>query len=217
MRNWDVWLCPLGFIAIGLTLSTFGFIHDINWLELIGAFICLPANSLVKRENILGIAIYFMSNVMLMFYCYHIGLFANSLGYLFYSSLNIPVILFWLRRDKCDRTKPELRPANIRPWMLAATIMIVAIAAVVGFLVGGTVGAFDYIVAGAFIMSTLLLMRKKTQGWLFMLIGDAFSIPLYIMTGSFMLLCLSLPLAAIDYAAYSEWRKMKNPKKTCKA
>lgn len=196
----DVWQEFIRLPAVEIVAAAFG---------VLSVWMARANNILVYPTGIVSVTLY-------VFICFQFALYADALINVYYLGMSIYGWYFWLhggkfQHDEIERTgalddQPE--PAgneekahietnsfneNLR--YLGATA---ALAVVIGLLLSeytdSDVPWVDAVTTSLFFTAMYAMARKKIEHWIFWILGDAISIPLYLYKG--------LQVTAIQYVVF---------------
>jgi len=204
-RNSDFLVFP-GYMALmaGL-LYAFG-IWDFSWLVITGVFIGIFASCFNKREKLMGPFLNLVGSAIFMVYFLSIGLYGMFLSQVFFASLALATLFSWHRRNPV--THKTLKPSFAPKSIIILLVLIFVTAGIVGYVMRGTIGLLDYAVMAGGITGQFLLMRKKIQVWPVWITCDILSVPMYAMTGSWLLVARCPAFMTINTTAFFRWRKL---------
>ena len=157
-----------------------------------------------KREKWWAELSYITGNILFIVHFFHVGLYGNTLLYLFSIIMCLWTIFQWTRRDKV--TKKYLAPSALSAFQRIllilglVTVMLVA-------LNWGPVRMLDLGMLYVGIAGKLLVARKKIDGWGTWLTGDMIGLALFSTTGAWFLFGRHIICAGINISAIRRWQK----------
>jgi nicotinamide mononucleotide transporter PnuC len=118
------------------------------------------------------------------------------------------VVAIWSWRKPKDKKKKELRPSFLVPWQRALLAVGLVVVAAVASL-NGLMYALDYSILYLVIAGSLILIRKKTEAWGLYLAADIAGVPLFLLSGSYMMLFTLMFFMANNVAGLYQWQREK--------
>lgn len=183
-------------------------------LEMIAVFFGFLSVLYSKRENILVYPTGIISTAIFVYILWVYGLLGDMLINAYYFSMSIYGWYFWTRKVDATHFIPVTRTTlKEKKWSVLLFVLTI------GF-VFGVYEAFDKwdswtayadtLTTAIFFVGMWLMARKKLENWIYWIIGDLISIPLYMYKG---LVFTSLQYAAFTVIAifgYLAWKKNLN-------
>ena len=160
-----------------------------NWIEMFAALLGIISVWYARKENILVFP-FGIANVLIYIYiCFTARLYANAGINVVYLVSNIYGWYMWARKDENDESLQITRNTfkqNVWSWV---SVVIVYIAAF--FVLRETnktdpdylhsyLPYIDSFNTSFFLVATILMAVKKAENWVFWIIGDLVSIPIFI-------------------------------------
>jgi len=137
-----------------------------------------------------------------------IGLYGQVMLRLFITLNCLVSIWFWRRGEGTGKKRRELRPSFLAGWQRA--LLIVGLGAVaVPALSKGLIHMLDYSSMYVVIVGSLLIVKKKTDSWGFFLVGDATSLPLFLLSASYMNIFFGVFSVTNNATALYQWRNSR--------
>jgi nicotinamide mononucleotide transporter len=187
-----------------------------NWIEMFAALLGIISVWYARKENILVFP-FGIANVLIYIYiCFTARLYANAGINVVYLVSNIYGWYMWARKDENDESLQITRNTfkqNVWSW---ASVVIVYIAA---FFVLHEANKTDpdylhsylpYIDSfntSFFLVATILMAVKKAENWLFWIIGDLVSIPIFISQGLYFTGIQYTVFLILAILGWIEWKK----------
>jgi nicotinamide mononucleotide transporter len=188
---------------------------DTSLLEFIAVVFGLLSVWFAKQEKILVYPTGIISVLIYVYICFGIKLYADAGINLFYFGMSVYGWYKWTRKT----SKPPLKitASTPRNWLTSLFMFLVSGVIILLLLLYFKAGDVEYwstrvpyidtFTTAIFIVGMWLMAIKKLENWIFWIIGDVISIPLYAYKGlvftSFQFLVF-LVLAVMGYMA---WRK----------
>ena len=187
-----------------------------NWIEMFAALLGIISVWYARKENILVFP-FGIANVLIYIYiCFTARLYANAGINVVYLVSNIYGWYMWARKDENDESLQITRNTfkqNVWSWV---SVVIVYIAA---FFVLREANKTDpdylhsylpYIDSfntSFFLVATILMAVKKAENWLFWIIGDLVSIPIFISQGLYFTGIQYTVFLILAILGWIEWKK----------
>lgn len=147
-------------------------------------------------------------------YCYlliRFNLLGDSIINGYYLIMSIYGWWFWKQQTGSSETRPitSWDTSTIKNSLLIAIVSAVFVSSIYWFLEAweGLVSAVDTLTTSVFFVAMWLMAKKKLQHWLWWIVGDLISIPLYAYKGLYLTSLQYLLFTAIAISAYRLWRK----------
>jgi len=188
---------------------------DTTWLEFIAVVFGLLSVWFAKQENILVYPTGIISVVIYVYICFGVKLYADAGINFFYFIMSVYGWYKWTR--KSDQPPLKITSCNLRDWIISISLFVISVIVILLLLKifkqddieywATNVPYIDTFTTAIFIVGMLLMAVKKVENWIFWIIGDVISVPLYTYKGlvftSFQYFVF-LILAVLGYVA---WRK----------
>lgn len=188
---------------------------DTTLLEFIAVVFGLMSVWFAKQENILVFPTGIISVLIYVYICFGIKLYADAGINLFYFIMSVYGWYNWTRKTE----KPALRitACQLNDWLIAI-FMLMASAAIILMLLfyykaddeaywATQVPYIDTMTTAIFIVGMWLMAFKKVENWIFWIIGDVVSVPLYAYKGLVFTSFQFLVFLVIAVLGYLAWRK----------
>lgn len=186
-------------------------------LEVIGVFFGLLSVLFSKRDNILVFPTGIISTLIFVYILLVYGLLGDMLINAYYFTMSVYGWYIWTRKVAVDAYVPITRWNTQQKWYSLVLFMLTIVGVTLVYEVFNKwenwVSYMDIFTTGIFFVGMWLMAKKKIENWLFWIVGDVISIPMYVYKG--------LLLTAIQYAvftiiaifAYYVWKKNLNKPK----
>lgn len=180
-----------------------------TWLEVIAVFFGLLSVWYAKKENILVYPTGIISVLIYVYICLFAGLYADMGINVFYFWMSVYGWYKWTRKDVHDNFIPiSTNSPKMHLLSIAATVgFFFILRYVLTHYTDSTVPVWDSITTSIFLVGMWLMALKKIENWIFWIVGDLISIPLYFHKGLLLTSFQFTVFLAIAIAAYFEWRK----------
>ena len=184
-------------------------------LEIIAVIFGLLSVWFSKRDNILVFPTGIISTLIFVYILLVYGLLGDMLINGYYFIMSIYGWVLWSKKDDKDFYLPITRLNNQRDKRAAALIFVLTILFVVAvyfyFSKWNSWTAYaDTLTTAVFFVGMWLMARKKIENWLFWIVGDIISIPLYFYKGLVFSAVQYLIFTIIAYYGYKAWQKHIN-------
>jgi len=180
-------------------------------LELIAFLFGIVSVIYAKKENILVYPTGIICTVITMYILLEAEYFGDMMMNLYYSSMSVYGWWNW-SRIKNDSSKIEITYTNYRERVTAiilffVTMIITYIVYLVNISTIEWVNYIDILTSGIFFVAMWFMANKKIESWIFWIIGDVITIPLYSYRGLGMLSMQYLIFTILAIQAYNQWKK----------
>jgi nicotinamide mononucleotide transporter len=180
-------------------------------LELIAFVFGIVSVIYAKKENILVYPTGIICTVITMYILLEAEYFGDMMMNLYYSSMSVYGWWNW-SRIKNDSSKIEITYTNYRERVTAiilffVTMIITYTVYLVNIPTIEWVNYIDILTSGIFFVAMWFMANKKIESWIFWIIGDVITIPLYSYRGLGMLSMQYLIFTILAIQAYNQWKK----------
>lgn len=154
---------------------------DSSWLEGIAVFFGILSVWYAKKENILVFPTGIISVVIYIYICFFAKLYADMGINFVYFVMSIYGWYMWSRKDDAKPVIP-ISWSTKKDHIISAIMLIGFFFTLSYFLTNYTdsnVPIIDSTTTSIFIVGMWLMARKKIENWIYWIIGDIISIPLY--------------------------------------
>lgn len=182
-------------------------------LEIVAVFFGIASVLYAKKENIWVFPTGIISTVLYVYICYQFTLYGDVVINLYYTLMSLYGWYVW--NHKTSGQSIEITKSNPLDMLKALGIFISTAAFVVGVYLyfdrfDRVTDYFDTFTSGIFFAGMWLMAHKKIEHWMFWILGNLISIPLYFVKGlgfSGLQFTIFLVLAI---QGYIEWKKHLN-------
>lgn len=182
-------------------------------LEIVAVFFGIASVLYAKKENIWVFPTGIISTVLYVYICYQFTLYGDMIINLYYTLMSFYGWYVW--NHKISGQSIEITTSNPLDMLKALGIFISTAAFVVGVYLyydrfDRVTDYFDTFTSGIFFAGMWLMAHKKIEHWMFWILGNLISIPLYFVKGlgfSGLQFTIFLVLAI---QGYIEWKKHLN-------
>ncbi|MGL2994447.1 nicotinamide riboside transporter PnuC [Flavobacterium sp. TSSA_36] len=180
-------------------------------LELIGVFFGLASVWFAKKDNILVFPTGLVSTSIYAYLLWQWELLGDSMINVYYFVMSLYGWYHWTRK-KGDEVEFPISYINSKEKRYATLIFIITVVFVV--LVYLYFGKFttwysyiDTLLTAIFFVGMWLMAKRKIENWIFWIIGDCISIPLYFAKGYTFTSLQYVVFTIIAFYGYLEWKK----------
>ena len=182
-------------------------------LEIVAVFFGIASVLYAKKENIWVFPTGIISTVLYVYICYQFTLYGDLVINLYYTLMSLYGWYVW--NHKTSGQSIEITKSDPLDMLKALGIFISTAAFVVGVYLyynrfDRLTDYFDTFTSGIFFAGMWLMAHKKIEHWMFWILGNLISIPLYFVKGlgfSGLQFTIFLVLAI---QGYIEWKKHLN-------
>ena len=182
-------------------------------LEIVAVFFGITSVLYAKKENIWVFPTGIISTVLYVYICYQFTLYGDVVINLYYTLMSLYGWYVW--NHKTSGQSIEITKSDPLDMLKALGIFISTAAFVVGVYLyynrfDRLTDYFDTFTSGIFFAGMWLMAHKKIEHWMFWILGNLISIPLYFVKGlgfSGLQFTIFLVLAI---QGYIEWKKHLN-------
>lgn len=183
-----------------------------TWLEAVAVLFGLLSVWFAKKENILVYPTGIISVLIYVYICLFAGLYADMGINVFYFLMSVYGWYKWTRKDQRDNLLP-ITNNSIMMQVLSITGVIVfffILRYVLSNFTDSTVPNWDSATTAIFLVGMWLMALKKIENWIYWIVGDVISIPLYFHKGLLLTSFQFTVFMIIAVAGYLEWKKKLN-------
>lgn len=190
-------------------------ILDTSILEFIAVIFGLLSVWYAKQEKILVFPTGIISVVIYVYICFGIQLYADAGINLFYFIMSVYGWYMWTR--KSNEPQLKITASSQKNWLISVILFILSAAIILILLKyfkqddldywSSKVPYIDTFTTAIFIVGMWLMALKKIENWIFWIIGDVISVPLYAYKGLVFTSFQFFVFLIIAVAGYMAWRK----------
>lgn len=189
---------------------------DTSWFEAIAVLLGIASVWYARRENILVYPTGIVSVLIYVFICFNARLYADAGINLFYFGMSVYGWYNWTRGG-VNRTELLITKNNkVQQWT-SVLYTFTAYWAILGLIwlfnrddtvyMQSYVPWVDSFTTAVFLIGMLLMAKKKVENWVYWIIGDIVSIPLYFMKGLVFTSFQYTVFLVIAILGYIEWNR----------
>jgi nicotinamide mononucleotide transporter len=188
-----------------------------TWLEIIAAFFGLVSVWYAKKANILVYPTGIVSVLLYVYICFNAQLYADMGINAFYFIMSVYGWIMWKLKTsgKKERTVTFMNRSNY--WV--AVLFFFGSLALILFLLkyfngddelywASIIPYIDTFTTSIFILGMWLMALKKVENWIFWIIGDVISVPLYFYKNLVFTSLQFFIFLILAVMGYIEWRKL---------
>ncbi len=191
-------------------------LSDTTWLEALAVVLGIASVWYARRENILVYPTGIVSVLIYVYICFFSRLYADAGINFFYFVMSVYGWYNWTHSTGKDNTL-EISANNRRQQIAGIGLTIVSYWAILGLIwifnfddkayMSSYVPWVDSFTTSIFLVGMLLMARKKVENWVYWIIGDVVSIPLYFTKGLVFTSFQYIVFLILAILGYIEWRK----------
>ncbi len=183
-------------------------------LELVSVFFSLLSVIYSKRENILVFPTGMIGTGIFVYVLYEFGLLGDMLINAYYFIVSIIGWYTWTRKVDKDHYRPiTLTTSKEKKWsvlLFAGSILFVTAVYLLADRFTIWTDYVDTLTTAIFFVGMWLMAKKKLENWVYWIIGDVITVPLYWYKGLIFSSILFFLLTIIAFYGYSAWKKDLN-------
>lgn len=186
------------------------------WLELFAATMGVVSVWFARKENILVFPIGIVNVLIYIYICLVAKLYANAGINLVYFITNAYGWYMWGKTDENDDKISITQNTTLQNIVSWGSIIFIYIAALFvlryanrmdsGYL-NSYLPYIDSFNTAFFLVATVLMVFKKVENWLFWIVGNIASIPIFISQGLYFTAAQYLVLLILAVSGWMEWRR----------
>ncbi|PKO95157.1 MAG: nicotinamide mononucleotide transporter [Bacteroidetes bacterium HGW-Bacteroidetes-9] len=191
-------------------------LNDTTWLEAVAAFLGIASVWYARRENILVYPSGIVSVLIYVYICFNARLYADAGINFFYFVMSVYGWYNWTRKDQSDDLLQISRNTRLQQ-VFSIILTFVSYWIFIGLIwlfnhhdtvyMNSWVPWIDSFTTAIFLVGMLLMARKKIENWIYWIIGNVISIPMYFMKGLVFTSFQYIIFLILAVLALIEWRK----------
>jgi nicotinamide mononucleotide transporter len=185
-----------------------------TWLEAVAVLLGLMSVWYAKKAHILVYPTGIVSVLIYVYLCFYAGLYADMGINFFYFVVSIYGWYKWTRKDQSNMELPisSCNPALHLTGIAATIFFFLVLQYILRHYTDSTVPYVDSFTTAIFIVGMWLMALKKIENWIYWIIGDVVSIPLYFHKDLVLTSFQYFVFLILAILGYLEWqRKLKHP------
>jgi nicotinamide mononucleotide transporter len=183
-------------------------------LEIIAVILALASAWLSKMDNILIYPTGILSTAIFVYILAYYGLLGDLIINAYYFSMSIYGWYIWTRKVDAEHytpiTKTTPKEKKISLLIFVATLLFIYIIYEIFEKWTSWTAYVDTLTTALFFVAMWLLARKKLENWLFLLVGNVISIPLYFYKGLIFTSFQFMLFVVISIYGYRAWKRNLN-------
>ncbi len=199
-------------------------------LEIIGVIFGFLSVWFAKKGNIWVYPTGIVSTVIFVYLLWVFTLWGDMLINFYYTVMSIYGWILWSKNTKSDNIHITISKTNTRDWLICSVLAVLSLTLVTvayyfkpyiqnGFSMQNVLLGFNYFLeteyvdiftTAIFLVGMWLMAKRKIENWIFWIIGDVISVPLYAYKGLFFTSFQYFLFTIIAIFAYIEWKKNLN-------
>lgn len=194
-----------------------------SWLEIVAVIFGLLSVWYAKRANILVYPTGIISVLIYVYICLNAKLYADMGINAFYFLMSVYGWIMWTRKTDKSNQRP-ITFSNRKDYMLSIGMFIVSAVIIYVLLKylksddavywSDNIPYIDMFTTSIFIVGMWQMALKKVENWIFWIVGDVISVPLYFYKGLVFTSFQFFVFLIIAVLGYIEWKKLANEKLT---
>lgn len=183
-------------------------------LEFVAVLFGIASVWFSRRENILVFPVGLVNTCVYIYLSLDAHLFGEATVNLYYSIVSIYGWLLWAKKDRTDRPLLLINFSSRREWLLQAgfflglyLVFYLALLQLKEHFYSGTLPLADAFASASAFTAMWLMAKKKVESWIWWIITNIASIPLYFVKGYVFTSVYYLILLGMAISGYIAWRK----------
>lgn len=188
---------------------------DTTTLEFVAVIFGLLSVWYAKQEKILVYPTGIISVLIYVYICFGIKLYADAGINLFYFIMSVYGWYSWSKKG--DQPQIRITKSTKKDWLISIVMFVISALIIIVLLKllkqddveywETSIPYIDTFTTAIFIVGMWLMAFKKLENWIFWIIGDVISVPLYAYKGLVFTSFQFLVFLIIAVAGYIAWRK----------
>jgi nicotinamide mononucleotide transporter len=157
-----------------------------QWLELIAIAFGILSVWFSKKENILVYPTGLINTIIYVYLSFDADLFGEALANFYYTIMSIYGWYNWARKDQFQKRVVNITFSSRQQWVQQLLFFLIMYAVLYGSLVSvkeafapGAIPWADALATASAFTAMWLMTQKKVEGWIWWIITNIVSIPLY--------------------------------------
>lgn len=180
-------------------------------LELLAAVFTITSVLYSKKNNVLVFPTGMICTAIFVYLLYKWGLLGDMMINGYYFAMSIYGWYLWTRTKEGQALVP-IRQATVKEHYISLGIFAAAVIFTYGIYtlfnkITHWTSYVDMITTGIFFVGMWLMARRKIENWIYWIVGDMITVPLYFYKGLTFSSMLYLALTIIAVFGYIEWKK----------
>jgi len=184
-------------------------LQQLSWLEGLAVFMGIASVYFSMKRNIWVYPSGMVSVLIYVWICFHYGLYADMGINAYYFGMSVYGWYVWSR--------PQEQPGSLlvswldgKGWLLSLGFFLISFALLVGVLLkftDSTVPYWDSFTTASAFVAMWLMAKKKIENWIFWILTDVVSVPLYFHKGLLLTSFQYLFFTGLAIAGFFSWIK----------
>lgn len=183
-------------------------------LEMIGVVFGFLSVWYAKRENILVFPTGIINTGIFVYILWVYGLLGDMLINAYYFSMSIIGWYLWTRKVDADHfipiTKMNRKEKNWSIFLFICAVVFVLLVYTLFDKFNSWTAYADTLTTAIFFVGMWLMAKKKIENWIYWIIGDVITVPLYLYKGLIFTSLQYLLFTIIAFYGYMAWKKNLN-------
>ncbi len=183
-------------------------------LEMIGVVFGFLSVWYAKRENILVFPTGIINTGIFVYILWVYGLLGDMLINAYYFSMSIIGWYLWTRKVDADHfipiTKMNRKEKNWSIFLFIGAVVFVLLVYTLFDKFNSWTAYVDTLTTAIFFVGMWLMAKKKIENWIYWIIGDVITVPLYLYKGLIFTSLQYLLFTIIAFYGYMAWKKNLN-------
>lgn len=184
-------------------------------LEIIAVVFGIASVVFAKRENILVYPTGLISTCVYVYICFQYTLYGDLIINIYYTLMSIYGWYLWSKST--DNAYLPITKCTSKDWIKVAAIFgFTSIFIIIIYLYSGRFNQatdyFDTLTTGIFFAGMWLMANKKVEHWVFWIVGNLISVPLYFVKGLGFSGIQFIIFLFLAYQGHIAWNKILNKK-----
>lgn len=185
-----------------------------TWLEFIAVFAGIASVWYSKKENILVYPIGLINTVIYIYLSFTGKLFGEATVNLYYSIMSIYGWWIWMKKDNANQQILSVSYSTKKEWVnqllffgICYIVLFLAIDYLKKTFAPGAIPWADAFASAAAFTGMWLMTRKKMENWLWWIITNIASVPLYYVKGYVFTSVFYVVLLILAIWGWFEWKQ----------
>ena len=192
-------------------------ILDSSWLEIVAAAFGLISVWYAKKANILVYPTGIVSVLVYVYICFNAQLYADMGINAYYFLFSVYGWIKWSQKTENKKERP-ITFCQTKNCLATIFLFVLSIAVIISLLKifksddaqywATNIPYIDTFTTSVFIIGMWLMAIKKVENWIFWILGDVISVPLYFYKGLVFTSLQFFIFLILAVMGYIEWRKL---------
>lgn len=185
-----------------------------TWLEGIAVFTGIASVWYSKKENILVYPIGLINTIIYIYISFNGKLFGEATVNLYYSIMSIYGWWIWMKKDNANQQILSISYSTKKEWLIQLAffgacyiVLFLAIDYLKKTFAPGAIPWADAFASAAAFTGMWLMTRKKMENWLWWIVTNIASIPLYYVKGYVFTSVFYMVLLILAIWGWFEWKQ----------